>query len=67
MGNHHQFRSNLVISPSTTGSPDLRFNYDNAWLADFDEFDTSVYSYDGTILEEILRLATLDESGNKVR
>ncbi len=43
--------------------PDLRFWYDENYLAESDEFDAVVYRYDGTRAEEVHRAAALDEEG----
>jgi hypothetical protein len=53
----------VAFADELASSPDLRFKIDNLYLAESDEFDTAVYSYDGTTLEEIHRAPPRDELG----
>ncbi|MCI0464324.1 MAG: hypothetical protein L0Z62_45905 [Gemmataceae bacterium] len=57
----------IAFADELASSPDLRFKIDNLYLAESDEFDTAVYSYDGTTLEEVYRAPARDEQGALVR
>lgn len=45
----------------------LRFKIDNLYLTETDEFEITVYRYDGTNLEEVHRAPARDEYGTLVR
>ena len=53
----------VAFADELANSPDLRSKIDNLYLAESDEFDTAVYSYDGTTLEEVYRAPARDEHG----
>jgi len=53
----------IAFADELAAFPDLRFKIDNLYLAESDEFDTAVYSNDGTTLEEVHRARARDEHG----
>jgi hypothetical protein len=53
----------LAFVDELANSPDLRFKIDNLYLAESDEFDTVVYRYDGTTLEEVYKAQAREEHG----
>lgn len=57
----------IAFADELADTPDLRFQIDNLYLAESDEFDTTVYRYDGTSLEEVHRAPARDENGMLIR
>ncbi len=57
----------IAFADELADTPDLRLQINNLYLAESDEFDTAVYRYDGTTLEEVHRASARDEHGMLIR
>ncbi len=57
----------VAFADELADNPELRFNIDNLYLVETDEFDAAVYRYDGSALEEVYRAPARDEHGALIR